>query len=98
VYPGPVVLFGRAGFGGPHPYLKARLDPADAKKGHYPAGKGDPVNHFLGVFNTYRRLDLAATDKPVTFDLFLDPGRTLAGPLLGPDGKPVSGATGYGLN
>jgi RNA polymerase sigma factor (sigma-70 family) len=97
VYPGPVVLIARAGFDGP-PYLKARLDPADVARGYYPGAKGEPINGFFEMANAYRRLDLKPTDKPVTFDLFLDPGRTLKGKLLGPDGKPVPGATAYGLS
>jgi RNA polymerase sigma factor (sigma-70 family) len=97
VYPGPVVLIARAGFDGP-PYLKARLDPADVAKGYYPGAKGEPINGFFEIANAYRRLDLKPTDKPVTFDLFLDPGRTLKGKLVGPDDKPVPGATAYGLS
>src|SRR5262249_6969301 len=41
--------------------------------------------------------DAEGTDKVLTFDLELDPGRTLEGKLVGPDGKPVTGATAFGL-
>jgi RNA polymerase sigma factor (sigma-70 family) len=78
VYPGPVVIFANAEFGG-RPYLKGRLDPADKAKGHYPAGKGDPVNVFLASFDAYRRLDSPPADKPVTFDLFVHPVTAAAG-------------------
>ena len=97
VYPGPVVLLARAGFDGP-PYLPARLDPADVARGFYPAARGEPLNGFFQSSHAYRRLDLKPTDRSVTFDLFLDPGRTLKGKLLDPDGKPVRGATAYGLS
>jgi hypothetical protein len=97
VYPGPVVLIARAGFDGP-PYLKAQLDPADVAKGYLPGAKDEPINSFFQSANAYRRLDLKPTDKPVTFDLFLDPGRTLKGKLVSPDGKPVPGAMAYGLS
>jgi RNA polymerase sigma factor (sigma-70 family) len=96
VYPGSVVVMARAEFGG-RAYLKAHLDPSDEAKGHYPAGKGDPVNVFLSAFHAYRRLDARPADKPLTFDLVADPGRTLTGTLLGPGGRPVRGARAYGL-
>jgi hypothetical protein len=52
---------------------------------------------LLSSFNAYRRVDAQPSDKPLTFDLVADPGRTVQGTLVGPDGKPVTGATGFGL-
>src|SRR5262249_29985108 len=47
-------------------------------------------------FNGYRRVDLKPTDGVVTFDIELTRGRTVEGKLVGPDGKPVAGATALG--
>src|SRR5262249_40875291 len=96
VYPGTSVLLARVEYYGPRAYLKVRLDPADAAKGYLPGNKGDAINFFFPSSNAYRRID-ARPDKPLMFDLFVDPGRTLRGKLLGPDDRPVSGAIGYGL-
>src|SRR5207237_656865 len=72
-------------------------DPADAAKGHYPLDKGEPANGFLDINNGYRRIDPdVARDKELTFDIFFTRGKELKGTLLGPDGKPVSGATAHG--
>jgi RNA polymerase sigma factor (sigma-70 family) len=95
-YPGHGAIFASAGRGNP-PYLKARLDPEDVKKGYYPLGKGDPNNGFAHIVNAYRVIDTDRTDKPLTFDLEVTRGRDLPGSLRGPDGKPVTGATAYGL-
>src|SRR5262249_11453335 len=97
IYPGTSVLLARVEYYGPRAYLKVRLDPADAAKGYLPGNKGDSINFFFPSSNAYRRLNDARPDKPLTFDLFVDPGRTLRGQLLDPDDKPVSGAVGYGL-
>jgi RNA polymerase sigma factor (sigma-70 family) len=95
-YPGRGAIFASAGRGNP-PYLKARLDPEDERKGYYPLGKGDPNNGFLHIVNGYRVLDTDRTDRPLTFDVEVSRGRDLRGKLLGPDGKPVTGATANGL-
>jgi RNA polymerase sigma factor (sigma-70 family) len=96
-YPGPGVIFAQPGWGSP-PYLLARLDPADAARGHYPGPKGDPCNGFVDISKGYRRIDPdPARDKLLTFDVFFTRGRDLKGTLLGPGGKPVRGATAYGV-
>src|SRR5262249_56482718 len=95
-YPGHGVIYATAGWGG-EGYLKARLDPADEKKGYYPLGKGEPNNGFIHIVNGYRVIDTDKTDEPLTFDIELTRGRTLKGALVGPDAKPVAGATAYGL-
>jgi RNA polymerase sigma factor (sigma-70 family) len=95
-YPGHGAICAQAGWDG-QGYLKARLDPADAKKGYYPLGKGDPNNGFIHITSGYRVIDTDKTDKPLTFDIELTRGRTLQGTLVGPDGKPVIGATAFGL-
>jgi RNA polymerase sigma factor (sigma-70 family) len=95
-YPGAGAIFAHAGWG-PAPYLLARLDPADAAKGHYPLEKGNPANGFVDILNGYRRIDPdPAKDKVLTIEIAFTRGRSLKGTLVGPDGKPVSGATAYG--
>jgi hypothetical protein len=49
------------------------------------------------LFGIYRLIDPKEGDKPLAVDIELDPGRKATGSLVGPDGKPVSGATAYGL-
>jgi hypothetical protein len=53
---------------------------------------------FAEISQGYRVIDSTKTDKPLVFDIELDTGRKLKGTLLGPDGKPVTGATAHGLN
>jgi RNA polymerase sigma factor (sigma-70 family) len=92
-YPGPCVIFA---FGGGHsrtPYLLARLSPADKER-----SKGDPIMGFVDLSEGYRIIDTDQTDKPLTFEIELDPGRTLTGVVRGPDSRPVAGATAYGLD
>jgi hypothetical protein len=94
VYPGPGIVTAWAKYG--RPYLSARLTPDDVKKEYL---KGEPgLADFLNFCEGYRILDTDKTDKPLTFDIELDPGRTVKGSLIGPDGKPVLDATAYGLS
>jgi RNA polymerase sigma factor (sigma-70 family) len=94
-YPGAGAIFARAGGGGP--YLMARLDAADEARGHYPLEKGNPANGFVGLSNGYRRIDPdPAKDGELTFDIAFTRGRSVKGKLIGPDGKPVTGATAHG--
>jgi RNA polymerase sigma factor (sigma-70 family) len=100
VFPGPGVIVAKAGHDSGILYLRARFTPADLKA--RPA-----LNQALLVFgggsdavysHAYRLLDTTDTKKTLCFDLEVDPGRTLRGVLRGPDGKPVRGATAYGLS
>jgi protocatechuate 3,4-dioxygenase beta subunit len=52
-----------------------------------------PVN-----YTAVARIDPAKGVDPVKRDVTLDPGWTFSGKLVGPDGKPRSGALGLGLN
>jgi hypothetical protein len=90
------VIYAVAGRGNP-PYLRGRLDPADRAKGHFPGPQGDPGNGFLDITNGYARIDYKATDEEQKFDIHFCRGRDLKGRLLGPHGRPVQGAFGYGL-
>ncbi len=71
-------------------YTQVRLDPADKAK----AGLDEFLLH--GV-NAYRVIDVPADAKSMTCDIQVDPGRSLTGTVLGPDGKPLTGAMVKGL-
>jgi RNA polymerase sigma factor (sigma-70 family) len=90
-YPGPGLI--TALVQGTGAYLPARISAADRKK-----ASGDPMLGFAEISQGYRVIDTTKTDKPLAFDIELDTGRKLKGTLLGPDGKPVTGATAHGLN
>jgi hypothetical protein len=92
-YPGPGIVTAWAKYG--RLYLPARPTPADMEryiKGTFMLGG------FLELSEGYRIFDTDKLDKPLTFDIELDPGRTVKGSLIGPDGKPVLGATACGLS
>ncbi len=57
-----------------------------------PRPLGLPVN-----YSALARIDPAKGVDSVRRDVTLDPGWTFTGTLLGPDGKPVDGALGFGL-
>jgi protocatechuate 3,4-dioxygenase beta subunit len=92
-YPGPGVIVAFGWYSG-RSYLPARLSEADAAKG---AGRKDPHMMFIDLAVGYRIINPAKSDKSLSFEIELDPGRTLTGTLLGPDGKPVKGAMSSGL-
>jgi RNA polymerase sigma factor (sigma-70 family) len=48
--------------------------------------------------HTLAEINPKAGDESITCDAALDPGRTLAGKIFGPDGKPLAGARVSGLN
>ena len=97
-YPGPGIIY--AWVGGPT-YLPASvlLDPVDEKNGYTIRQGKDPLAMgWLALFEGYRIIDPKPTDEPLPVEIELDPGSTIKGSLKGPDGKPVTGATAYGLN
>jgi protocatechuate 3,4-dioxygenase beta subunit len=91
-YPGPGAILVFGWYSG-RLYLPARVSAGDAGK----AGVKDPHMMFLNMAVGYHILNAAQKDTPLSFEIELDPGRTLTGTLLGPDGKPVRGATSSGL-
>jgi RNA polymerase sigma factor (sigma-70 family) len=48
-------------------------------------------------YHALARVDPAKDGPTATRNVVLDPGETIKGALVGPDGKPVAGARGYGL-
>jgi protocatechuate 3,4-dioxygenase beta subunit len=93
VYPGPGIITAWAKYG--RLYLPARPTPAETER--YIKGTF-MIGGFLEISEGYRILDTDKTDKLLTFDIELDPGRTVKGSLLGPDSKPVLGTRADGLS
>jgi RNA polymerase sigma factor (sigma-70 family) len=55
------------------------------------------VIFFPGNYNAIARIDPAKGAESVKVDVTIDPGRKFTGTVLGPDGKPLAGARGFGL-
>jgi RNA polymerase sigma factor (sigma-70 family) len=72
---------------------------ADTIKGLEPNGHFLTYPHLLFAegYNRLVEVNPAADAKEVTCDLLLDPGRTVKGTVLGPDGKPLAGVRVSGL-
>ncbi len=91
VPPGPGVFLATVRVtDGDNPYTQVRLEPAErAKTG---------LNEFelLGA-NGYCLIDAAADAKSLTCSIQVDPGRSVTGTVLGPDGQPLTGALVRGL-
>jgi RNA polymerase sigma factor (sigma-70 family) len=56
-----------------------------------------PYHLYPGNEHTIAEISPKAGDETITCDVYLDPGRTLQGTVLGPDGKPLAGARVRGL-
>jgi RNA polymerase sigma factor (sigma-70 family) len=90
VFPGAGVLFAQAD---DRRFLPLVVTAEDQKKGIAAGGLG--ING--GVFiqgNAYRIIDPEEGAEPLKINLEFLSGRTLTGTVVGPDDKPVSGATG----
>jgi RNA polymerase sigma factor (sigma-70 family) len=91
--PGPGAVFGH---GYDFPYPARPFGPADVKT--FPALERAGALYGYGhLFQSYRVFEARADGKPLTLDIEMDPGRTAEGVLVGPDSKPVAGATAFGL-
>jgi hypothetical protein len=64
-----------------------------------PEGFLDTLPHSLmpAFYGAVASVDPAKTARSVKRDLTLEPGWTFTGTVLGPDGKPLAGARGFGL-
>jgi RNA polymerase sigma factor (sigma-70 family) len=56
-----------------------------------------PYHLYPGNEHTIAEISPKAGDESITCDVYLDPGRTLTGTAVGPDGKPLAGARVRGL-
>jgi RNA polymerase sigma factor (sigma-70 family) len=56
-----------------------------------------PVSLLPIYYGAVASVNPAREVRSLKRDLTLDPGRTLTGTVLGPDGKPLAGARGFGL-
>ncbi len=86
------------GFVGEESYVPAQVRAADRAK--FPLIDRRGSYAFMTVHSIchgYHMLDLKVDDRPEVFDIELDPGHKIAGALLGPDGKPATGVSAYGL-
>ncbi|HLN33615.1 MAG TPA: sigma-70 family RNA polymerase sigma factor [Gemmataceae bacterium] len=91
-YPGSGAVFGIVARGRTN-YFPAKLDPADREK----AAQNFELE-FVRFTNAYRIINPRQTDDRTTIELSIDPGRTIEGSLIGPDGKPVAVAVASGLS
>ena len=80
------------------PFVCARLKKADRGKGI--GGFGDAENRTfpLNGSHTYQYLNIPPGTESLAVDFELTRGETRKGNLLGPTGKPVTGARTYGQN
>jgi hypothetical protein len=52
----------------------------------------------IGQYHAFAEVNTAEDAREATYDVALDPGRTLRGSVLGPDGRPLAGVNVVGLN
>jgi RNA polymerase sigma factor (sigma-70 family) len=90
VFPGAGVISARAD---DNRYLSLFVTPEDQKKGVSTPGPGATGGVFIHG-HAYRVIDPDEGSEPLKLDLELLTGQTLKGTVVGPDGKPLTGATG----
>jgi RNA polymerase sigma factor (sigma-70 family) len=56
-----------------------------------------PYHLYPGNEHTIAEISPKAGDESITCDVYLDPGRTLTGKVVGPDDKPLAGARVLGM-
>ncbi len=86
------------------PYPPARISDADRKKPYFRTDdRGDrfvisrPALMGLGHANAYRVIEPEVGQESLKVDFQLDPGKSITGRVVGPDGKPLSGVRVSGL-
>src|SRR5205807_4245160 len=89
--PGPGVLGVRCS--GPYLLAHERDDEEGTKEPQLPTATYSPVSI---EFCAFAKIDPPENAEPFKRDVFLDPGGTLTGTLLGPDDKPLAGVRTYG--
>jgi RNA polymerase sigma factor (sigma-70 family) len=107
VLPGSGVITVRAEDEAMELYTEAVLDPAHKSRVYRDDGEGGLGQSFLSAGGTiesltghhaYRLIEPPQGSEPITCDIELDRGRKVTGTVVGPDGKPLSGATVMGLS
>jgi RNA polymerase sigma factor (sigma-70 family) len=86
-------------------YTQVRLDPADEPRTikEVRAGFGDAFlsaeGHVASLYNqsAYKIIDPAEGADTMRLELQFDPGRSVSGKVVGPDGKPAAGVVAHGL-
>ena len=78
-------------------YAGAHLRAEDRKKGIGDFSDDEPMKFPLNGYHTYRYIDVSDDPKSRTVELELTRGHGRKGSLIGPSGKPVTGARAYGL-
>ncbi len=96
VPPGPGFFYAQAA-GDDLPYTRARLAPADRGKGVGGEGDGESITVILSPCHACKIVDVPAGVETFDVNLELTRGSSRKGRLVGPDGKPVAGATVYNL-
>jgi hypothetical protein len=86
------------------PYPRARMSAVDRKKPYFHTdARGDGFLTSAGYkldlrnVNAFRIIEPAVGQESVKVDIRLDPGKSIAGKVVGPDGQPVAGASITGL-
>ncbi len=77
-------------------YLPARVRDADRAKYPLIDRRSYAAMMVNSISHGYHMLDLKIDDPPGIFDVELDPGRKVAGTLVGPDGNPAAGVSAFG--
>ncbi len=85
-------------FVGDGSYVPARVRDADRAKYPLIDRRGSYASMTVhSICHGYRMVDLKVDNRTDVFDIELDPGRKTVGSLVGPDGKPATGVSAYGL-
>ena len=84
-------------FGNSLPYPGARLVPADKGKLQIKGEDGSEFGIPLSIYQAYRFVDYAEGTESATLDLEVTSGISRKVELVGPSGRPVTGASGIGL-
>jgi hypothetical protein len=83
--------------GNSHPYPAARLAQADKGKMVVKGENGAEFGFPLSMYNAYRFVEFPEGMESAIVDLEVKPGISRRVELVGPDGRPVSGASVMGL-
>ena len=79
------------------PYPGARLAPADKGKLQIKGEDGSQFGVPLSLYHAYRFVDFAEGTESATVDLEVTPVTSRGVELVGPSGRPVTGASAMGL-